>query len=182
MCVSVCVLDCNVILWQPHPIDVPPPSLSPHAQADADLLVWLWPLPSCAGGTSPSVLSFCLWIKQLPLSLFSHGSRRSVQVSTALIKAFQSACSQCSTSQGTVAVAGQPMSLAELSVVDLPVCCYSCYMCNLRLPVCLPVCQSISIQIGSHIDSLSVVASTMSSVGSGACTAARACGSCSHCF
>ncbi|KAG7238508.1 hypothetical protein INR49_030781 [Caranx melampygus] len=59
------------------------PSLSPPlplAQADADLLVWLWPLPSCAGGTPPPVLSFCLWIKQLPLSLFSHGSRRCLLV------------------------------------------------------------------------------------------------------
>lgn len=95
--VCMCVLDCNVILWQPHPIVASPPTLPPFhsspAQADADLLVCLWPLPSCAGGTPPSVLSFCPWMKQLLLSLFSHGSRRSVHDSTALAKAF-SVCVQ----------------------------------------------------------------------------------------
>ncbi|KAF3844872.1 hypothetical protein F7725_008035 [Dissostichus mawsoni] len=32
------------------------------------------------GGTPPPLLSFCPWIKQLPLSLFSHGSRRCLLV------------------------------------------------------------------------------------------------------
>ncbi len=135
VCVCVCVLDCNVILWQPHPID-DPPSPSPPAQADADLLLWLWPLPSYGGGTPPPVLSFCPWIKQLPLSLFSHGSRRSVHASTALAKAFQSVpCSLCSTSQGTAAVAGQ-----HLSVVDVSLSRYSFCVCYLCLSVCACVC------------------------------------------
>ena len=141
--------------------------------------------PVQGGGTPPSVLSFCPWIKQLPLSLFSHGSRRSVHASPALAKAFQSACSLCSTSQGTDA--GQHLSRAEPSV-DVSVFCYGCCVCYLCLSVCVcvrvcaRVCVSISIQTSSHMDNLSLAAATMASVGSGACTAAKTHESSSHCF
>lgn len=135
------------------------------------------PPPFCMG-TPPSVLSFCLWIKQLPLSLFSHGSRRSVRASTALAKAFESLCSLCSTSRD--AVDGRhlslSLSLAELCVVDVSVWHYSRGVCYLCLHV------SISIQIHSHMDTLSGVSGTMAFVGCGACTVAQAYRSCSYGF
>lgn len=59
-------------------------SLGPSAQLNSDLLPLPEPLPcrvECVcvgGGAPPPAFSFCPWIKQLPLSLFSHGSRRSV--------------------------------------------------------------------------------------------------------
>lgn len=81
------------------------------------------------GGPPPSVLSFCPWIKQLPLSLFSHGSRRSVHTSTAA-KAFQSV--QHITRHRRFRLS-TPVSLADVSA-----CCYSCCL----LPVCVCVCTS----------------------------------------
>lgn len=123
---SVYVLNYNAICWQPHPIHIPP-SLPPPAKEDADLLVCLWPLPSDtrgAGGTPLSVLSFCLWIKQLPLSLFSHGSRRSVHASGALAKALQPVCAAHHMAQWPVitCLSVGVSALQPLSVLPVPAC------------------------------------------------------------
>lgn len=107
--------------------------------------------PVQGGGTPLSPLSFCPWIKQLPLSLFSHGSRRSVLASAAA-KAFQSACHLCGASQTSVAVAlSTPVTRAEMSVVDL-----SALPVPARVCVCVSLCVlnvSISVQISSHMES-----------------------------
>lgn len=97
----------------------------------------MWPLPSCVSvgeGTPPSLLSFCPRIKQLPLSLFSHGSRRSVHASSALAKAFQCVCSLRGTSQDTSLVSGcWCVCLVTATVCVLPV----------LLCVCVCVCEHL---------------------------------------
>lgn len=135
-------MQCDSLATAPHRHPpILPVSVALHSRM---LICWCGcgPAPPVQGATPSLVLSFCPWIKQLPLSLFSHGSRRSVHSSTALAKAFQSAGGLCGASQGTVAGAAHP-SVVDVSALFKAAVCATC--------ACQYLYASIPMQISRHI-------------------------------